>query len=148
MQEEIFGSAYASAVYIGQILNLPKDKKVFVIGESGLEDELRSEGLTVCGGSVRSVAISLGRACADRGNFCCHLQDPKSNEPLPSQDFAGIKADPDVGAVLCGCVLFDAGTMKGLADAGQPLDLTPTSTTASSRRHTCASCTTMAAISS
>jgi hypothetical protein len=57
-QEEIFGSAYASAVYIAQILNLPKDKKVFVIGESGLEDELRSEGLTVCGGSVRMTAIT------------------------------------------------------------------------------------------
>ncbi|CED82760.1 2-phosphoglycolate phosphatase [Phaffia rhodozyma] len=78
-EDEIFGSAYASAVYFSQILKFPKDKKVFVIGEKGLEDELHSEGINTCGGS-----------------------DPESNKPLPSQDFSSIKHDSEIGAVLCG----------------------------------------------
>jgi hypothetical protein len=53
MQEEIFGSAYASAVYISSVLKLPKDKKVYVIGEAGLEEELAEEGISYLGGTVR-----------------------------------------------------------------------------------------------
>lgn len=68
MQEEIFGSAYASAVYFSQILNFPKDKKVFVIGEAGLEEELESEGISYCGGSVRCLpAAFLTVSDADEG---------------------------------------------------------------------------------
>jgi ribonucleotide monophosphatase NagD (HAD superfamily) len=51
-QGELFGSAYASAVYISTVLRLPKDKKVYVIGQSGLEQELRDEGISFVGGTV------------------------------------------------------------------------------------------------
>ena len=32
---------------------MPKDKKVFVIGMGGLEEELRNEGIQYIGGTVR-----------------------------------------------------------------------------------------------
>jgi 4-nitrophenyl phosphatase len=51
-QDEIFGSAYATALYLKRILKFPQDKKVYVIGEKGLEDELASENLKFCGGTV------------------------------------------------------------------------------------------------
>jgi len=51
-QDEVFGSAYAAAVYLSSVLNFPMDKKVYVIGMSGLEDELRSEGISFIGGTV------------------------------------------------------------------------------------------------
>jgi len=51
-QEEVFGSAYAAAVYLSSVLNFPKDKRVYVIGMSGLEDELRDEGISFIGGTV------------------------------------------------------------------------------------------------
>ncbi|KAH7101688.1 p-nitrophenyl phosphatase [Auriculariales sp. MPI-PUGE-AT-0066] len=50
--DEIFGSAYASAVYISSVMQLPKDKKVYVIGEAGLEEELANEGLSFVGGTA------------------------------------------------------------------------------------------------
>lgn len=34
-------------------MKLPKDKKVYVIGMSGLEEELREEGISFTGGTVR-----------------------------------------------------------------------------------------------
>ena len=52
LQDEVFGSAYAAAVYLSSVLKFPKDKKVYVIGMSGLEDELRSEGVSFIGGTV------------------------------------------------------------------------------------------------
>ncbi|KAI9452043.1 2-phosphoglycolate phosphatase [Lactarius psammicola] len=74
--EEVFGSAYAAAVYLSSVLNFPKDKKVYVIGMSGLEDELRSEGITFIGGT-----------------------DPADNTlSAPGE----IPPDPSVGAVLIG----------------------------------------------
>ncbi|KAH9046641.1 2-phosphoglycolate phosphatase [Lactarius hengduanensis] len=51
LQDEVFGSAYAAAVYLSSVLNFPNDKKVYVIGMSGLEDELRSEGVSFIGGT-------------------------------------------------------------------------------------------------
>jgi ribonucleotide monophosphatase NagD (HAD superfamily) len=48
----MFGSAYASAVYISKILNFPKDKRVYVIGQEGLEEELDNVGVAHSGGSV------------------------------------------------------------------------------------------------
>jgi len=51
----VFGSAYAAAVYISSVIKLPKDKKVYVIGMSGIEDELREEGISFIGGTVRPI---------------------------------------------------------------------------------------------
>ena len=50
--EEIFGSGYAAAVYLSSILKFPKDKRVYVIGEAGLEEELDSVGIGHAGGTV------------------------------------------------------------------------------------------------
>jgi hypothetical protein len=58
-QDEIYGSAYAAAVYISSVVKLPKDKKVYVIGQSGLEEELQDEGVSFIGGTV-SLILSIG----------------------------------------------------------------------------------------
>lgn len=50
-QSEVFGSSYASAVYVDKILELPKDKKVWVLGEKGIEKELHLLGYETVGGS-------------------------------------------------------------------------------------------------
>ncbi|KAG8694732.1 hypothetical protein FRC08_008296 [Ceratobasidium sp. 394] len=49
--DEIFGSAYAAAVYLSSVVKLPKDKKVYVIGMKGLEEELAEEGISYLGGT-------------------------------------------------------------------------------------------------
>nr|XP_036586542.1 4-nitrophenylphosphatase [Colletotrichum truncatum]KAF6797099.1 4-nitrophenylphosphatase [Colletotrichum truncatum] len=82
--EDIFGSAYSSAVYISRILELPADKrKVFVIGEAGIEAELRAEGVDFIGGT-----------------------DPALRRDITQEDFAkiadGSMLDPEVGVVLAG----------------------------------------------
>ena len=51
----MFGSAYAAAVYLSSVIKFPKDKKVFVIGQSGLEEELRNEGIAYVGGTVKLI---------------------------------------------------------------------------------------------
>ncbi len=55
-QEEVFGSSYSAAIYISRILKLqsPKDK-VYVLGETGVEQELASEGVRYCGGTDKSL---------------------------------------------------------------------------------------------
>ena len=50
--DEIYGSAFAAAVYISSVMKMPKDKKVYVIGMAGLEEELANEGITYVGGTV------------------------------------------------------------------------------------------------
>ncbi|KAI2470405.1 4-nitrophenylphosphatase [Annulohypoxylon bovei var. microspora] len=82
--EEIFASAYSSAIYISRILKLPAPKnKVFVIGESGIESELRTEGVPFIGGT-----------------------DPALRRDITPEDFNGLAdgslLDPDVGIVLAG----------------------------------------------
>lgn len=82
--EEIFGSAYSSAIYISRILKLePPRNKVFVIGEAGIEHELRSEGIPFVGGT-----------------------DPAFRRDITPADFQGIAdgslLDADVGCVLAG----------------------------------------------
>lgn len=52
LQDEIFGSAYASVAYLKYNLNFPKDKRVYIIGEEGMEMELASEGIKYAGGTV------------------------------------------------------------------------------------------------
>jgi ribonucleotide monophosphatase NagD (HAD superfamily) len=54
-KSEVFGSAYASAVYLSTVVKLSKDKKVYVIGEAGLEEELDEEGVAHTGGTVRNL---------------------------------------------------------------------------------------------
>jgi len=76
--DEIYGSAYATAVYLSTVMNLPKDKKVYVIGMTGLEEELRDEGVTYIGGT-----------------------DPTDNTLEPFS-LAHFTLDPDVSAVVCG----------------------------------------------
>lgn len=49
--DDVFGSSYSSAIYISRILKLPRGKKVFVVGEKGAEEELRSEGIEFIGGT-------------------------------------------------------------------------------------------------
>jgi len=82
--DEIFGSAYSSAIYISRILKLPAPKnKVYVIGESGVETELRSEGIEFIGGT-----------------------DPAYRRDITPEDYKGIAdgsmMDDNVGIVLAG----------------------------------------------
>jgi 4-nitrophenyl phosphatase len=55
-KDEIYSSAYASAVYISSIMKLPKDQKVYVIGMSGIEEELREAGVSFIGGMASIIA--------------------------------------------------------------------------------------------
>ncbi|ATZ53983.1 Bcpho13 [Botrytis cinerea B05.10] len=82
--DEIFGSAYSSAIYISRILKLPAPKnKVFVLGESGIETELKTEGVEFIGGT-----------------------DPAYRRDITPEDYKGIAdgslLDDDVGVVLAG----------------------------------------------
>ncbi|KAF7319590.1 4-nitrophenylphosphatase [Mycena chlorophos] len=76
--DEIYGSAYAAAVYISSVIKLPKDKKVYVIGMKGMEEELADEGVSFIGGTDPADATL---------------------QPFSLSDFA---LDPTVGAVVCG----------------------------------------------
>lgn len=82
--DEIFGSAYSAAIYIARILELPPPRnKVFVLGESGIEIELRSEGVSfICG------------------------SDPAFRRDITPEDYKGIAdgslLDENVGLVLAG----------------------------------------------
>lgn len=82
--EEIFASAYSSAIYIARIMKLPAPKnKVFVLGESGIETELKSEGVEFIGGT-----------------------DPAYRRDITPEDYKGIAdgtlLDENVGVVLAG----------------------------------------------
>ncbi|KAJ3386098.1 hypothetical protein HDU84_001801 [Entophlyctis sp. JEL0112] len=77
-EDEIFGSAYAAAYYIKNSLNFPENKKVYVCGMEGIQEELDSEGIRHCGAS-------------------------DDNDNLKSMnEMATVKTDPEVGAVLFG----------------------------------------------
>ncbi|CEJ56726.1 Putative p-Nitrophenyl phosphatase [Penicillium brasilianum] len=84
--EEIFSSSYSSSIYISRILQLPENKrKVYVIGESGIEQELRSENIPFIGGT-----------------------DPAYRRDIEPEDYKRVAAgdpsllDPEVGVVLVG----------------------------------------------
>lgn len=84
-KEEVFGSSYASAVYVDKILQLPKNKKVWVLGEGGIEIELNDLGYTTVGGT-----------------------DPRLVEhgvDFDSENELLTNLDPDVGAVVAGLTL-------------------------------------------
>lgn len=46
-------------------MKLPKDKKVYVIGMAGLEAELKEEGITHIGGTVRLHRVVLVPSASD-----------------------------------------------------------------------------------
>lgn len=62
-QEEIFGSGYAAAVYLSSILKFPKDKRVYLIGEAGLEEELDTVGIAHAGGTVSCTFLHSRPRC-------------------------------------------------------------------------------------
>lgn len=84
-KNEVFGSSYASAVYIEKILQLPKSKKIWVLGEEGIEKELAELGYQTLGGSDESL-VSEG----------VHFN--------PDHDQL-VNLDDEVGAVLAGLTL-------------------------------------------
>jgi len=78
-EDEIFSSSYSAAIYLSRVLNFPKDKLVYVLGERGVEDELETEGISFIGGT-----------------------DPSERLEITEEDFNSIRPDENVGAVLCG----------------------------------------------
>jgi 4-nitrophenyl phosphatase len=83
LQEEVFGSSYSAAIYISRILELPADKKkIFVLSESGVEQELASEGVPFIGGTDAA-----------------YRRDIDLSVDLP-RIVSGELLDPSVGAVL------------------------------------------------
>ncbi|BGP55223.1 hypothetical protein JCM8202_003772 [Rhodotorula sphaerocarpa] len=78
-EEEVFTSASASASYLKSVRKFPENKKVYVLGEKGLEEELDSVGIRRCGGTSE-----------------------EDNVFIDLMDFSSITSDPEVGAVVCG----------------------------------------------
>lgn len=82
--DDVFASAYSASIYIARILKpqAPRNK-VFVLGEAGIEAELRSENVPFIGGT-----------------------DSALRRDMTPADFAGITdgsmLDPEVGVVLAG----------------------------------------------
>lgn len=55
-EEEVFGSSYSASIYISRIMKLQAPKnKVFVLGETGVEQELKSENVPFIGGTDESL---------------------------------------------------------------------------------------------
>ena len=80
----MFGSSYSAAIYIARVLKLPADKnKVFVLGESGIEHELASEGVPFCGGTDAALRRDM---------------EPEDFDAIVD----GSALDPRVGCVLIG----------------------------------------------
>ncbi|KXS20095.1 4-nitrophenylphosphatase [Gonapodya prolifera JEL478] len=77
--DNIFGSAYAAAYYLKNMLNFPADKKVYVVGMQGIVDELAEMGIQ---------AVGAG----------------DDNAPLQETEFENGTLGPDesIGAVLLG----------------------------------------------
>ena len=78
-ETEIFGSSYSAAIYLSRVLRFPSDKKVYVLGERGVEEELEAEGISYTGGT-----------------------SPDDRKDFQEEDYTTIKPDESVGAVLCG----------------------------------------------
>jgi len=56
--EKIFGSSFATAVYLSQVVKFPSEKKVYVVGQQGIIDELSRVGIQCCGGPEDKANIS------------------------------------------------------------------------------------------
>ncbi|KAJ1647807.1 hypothetical protein J3B02_001529 [Coemansia erecta] len=74
--EEIFSSAYATAVYLSEVVQFPPNKTAYVIGGSGIRKELQEVGIATMG------------------------QDDKA--PVDLSTLAEIEPNSDVGAVVFG----------------------------------------------
>lgn len=77
-RDEVFGSSYSAAVYLREVVQFPADKKVLIVGESGMEEELTEAGIAWVGGTTNSGV-------------------PSTDEHLNKLAY-----DPSVGCVLCG----------------------------------------------
>ncbi|TQD77205.1 hypothetical protein C1H46_037262 [Malus baccata] len=60
-EDEIFSSSFAAAMYL-QLINFPKHKKVYVIGEQGILEELQLAGFTALGGPDEIFSSSFAAA--------------------------------------------------------------------------------------
>ena len=49
-------------MYLSTVVKLPQDRKVYVIGQDGLEEELRDEGVAYIGGTVGFVFVGAKQA--------------------------------------------------------------------------------------
>lgn len=76
-RNDIVTSASAAADYL--VTFHPSVKKVYVIGQSGVVDELEQAGIACCGGPTDA-----------------------ENEVMDEEAFADVQADASVGAVICG----------------------------------------------
>jgi 4-nitrophenyl phosphatase len=77
--KEIFGSSYSAAVYLKKVVEFPEDKKVLVIGEKGIEEELDNVGIKYVVGTDE------------------HYRQYPTDELLNA-----VERDESIGAVLCG----------------------------------------------
>ncbi|KAI8584723.1 hypothetical protein K450DRAFT_217692 [Umbelopsis ramanniana AG] len=57
--DEIFSSAFATAAYLKNVVNFPADKKVYIVGMSGISEELKAEGIRSFGGVEDDGARSI-----------------------------------------------------------------------------------------
>lgn len=86
-ESEVFSSSYSAAAYISKILKVQEGDrpKVFVLGEKGIETELKLAGVEVVGGTDRSLNRDI---------------EPDDYTKIAAADPSLI--DPKVGAVLAG----------------------------------------------
>lgn len=82
-ENEVFSSAYATAAYLKNVLKFPADRKAYLIGMDGMEEELRSVNIPFLGGT---------------NNEDCQGLEGLDFAPLTSDG----ALDPSVGAVICG----------------------------------------------
>ncbi|KAH9564735.1 hypothetical protein CY35_04G040800 [Sphagnum magellanicum] len=59
-EEEIFASSFAAAAYLKSV-NFPSNKKVYVVGEGGIQLELTQAGISHIGGPVGAVVVGFDR---------------------------------------------------------------------------------------
>jgi phosphoglycolate/pyridoxal phosphate phosphatase family enzyme len=52
--EQMLSSAFAAARYLADVHRLPVDRKVYVVGQAGLVDEIEAAGYTVLGGPAHA----------------------------------------------------------------------------------------------
>ncbi|QPG74021.1 hypothetical protein FOA43_001340 [Brettanomyces nanus] len=81
-REDVFGSSYASAIFAKDILKLPQDQKIWIVGDKGLEKEFKEAGYKTIGGTKM----------------------PELDEPLDlkNKDDPIYHLDPQVGAAVVG----------------------------------------------